>query len=62
MVNDGVAVVSESKAGSTLPKMIYGPKYGDKYNGKFYKFKKGSIPILEGKEYDIIELVDKLNK
>jgi len=57
MVDDGVAVVSETTGASSSPKMIYGPKYGDKYNGKFYEFKKGFTPVLKGKEFDIIQLV-----
>lgn len=60
MVDDGVAVVSETRGSSSNPKMIYGPKYGDKYNGKFYEFKKGEEPKLLSKEIDIIKLIDNL--
>lgn len=60
MVNDGVAVVSESTGNSTAPKMIYGPKYGNKYNAKFYAFKKDIPPLLVSKEFDIIKLIDNL--
>lgn len=60
MIDDSVAVVTETTGSSSDPKMIYGPKYGDKYNGKFYEFKKGIEPKLISKEVDIIKLVDNL--
>lgn len=61
MVDDGVAVVSETTGSSASPKMIYGPKYGNLYNAKFYEFKKGDSPKVIGKEVDIIKLVESLN-
>lgn len=46
MKNDGVAPTGDERTPKT---MTYGPKMGDKYNGKFYLFRKGNAPVLIGK-------------
>ena len=60
MVNDGVAVVNETKGKSLSPVMIYGPKMGDLKKGKFYSFTKNKPPVPLSKNVDIITIIDSL--
>ncbi len=59
MKDDGVAPTGNERTTKT---MTYGPKYGAKYNGNFYKFNKGTTPTLIGSSIDVIQLLDTQRK